>query len=183
MFCCIICENKVSLRFSLGNYIANIANVAPNYIMPIIVLIMLGKEEAAYFYISFAIGNLILFVPNAINMAFFVERSHGLRDMGRTLRKALTFSYAYLILATLFIWFFGNIVLRFWGQYVKGLGLLRLTMLGSFFAVALKFLITTLNIRRQVKEVVIINLIRAFFFIGLSYILIPEFGIDGVGLD
>ncbi|MDV3104088.1 lipopolysaccharide biosynthesis protein [Thermococcus waiotapuensis] len=150
--------------------------------MPTIVLAVLGKEEAAYFYMAFAVGNLILFVPNAINTSFFVEGSHGLKDMRRTLKKAVVFSYLYLALAVVFVWLFGGLVLRFFGEgYTGGLGLLRLMVLGGFFVVPVSFLITVLNIQKKVKEVVAINLLRAVLFLGLSYLLIPRFGIEGVG--
>jgi len=171
-----------SLRFSLGNYIASIANVAPNYLMPTIVLTMLGKEEAAYFYITFAIGTLILFVPNAINTSFFVEGSHGLKDMKRTLKKALIFSYVYLAVVTVFVWLFGEYVLRlFRPEYVNGFGLLKLMVIGGFFVVPVNFSITILNIQKRVRDVVMINVLKAVLFLGLSYLLIPRFGIEGVG--
>jgi O-antigen/teichoic acid export membrane protein len=123
---------REAFNFSVGNYLANIANIAPNYLMPTLVLNMLGKEEAAYFYMAFSIGNLILFVPNAINTSFFVEGSHGLKNMRRTLKKAITFSYAYLIAAIIGVWSFGGYVLRFFGEgYVGGLPLLRLMAFGG----------------------------------------------------
>ncbi|WP_240910811.1 lipopolysaccharide biosynthesis protein [Thermococcus sp. MAR1] len=171
-----------SFRFSLGNYIASIANVAPNYLMPTIVLTMLGKEEAAYFYIAFAIGTLILFVPNAINTSFFVEGSHGLKDVKRTLKKALVFSYLYLTLVTVFVWLFGEYVLGlFRPEYVNGFGLLKLMVIGGFFVVPVNFSITILNIQKRVREVLVINVLKAVLFLGLSYLLIPRFGIEGVG--
>ena len=173
---------REAFRFSLGNYIAGIASSASNYLMPTLVLGMLGKEEAAYFYIAFAVGNLILFVPNAINTSFFVEGSHGLENMRGTLKKAIVFSYVYLAFATAFVWLFGGYVLRFFGEgYVGGLGLLRLMVLGGFLVVLVNFSITVLNIQKRVKEVVAINVTKAALFLGLSYLLVPRFGIEGVG--
>ena len=171
-----------SFRFSLGNYIASIANVAPNYLMPTIVLTMLGKEQAAYFYIAFAIGTLVLFVPNAINTSFFVEGSHGLKDIRRTLKKALVFSYVYLAVATVLVWLFGGYVLKlFRPEYVNGFGLLKLMVIGGFFVVPVNFFITILNIQKRVKEVVVINVFKGMLFLGLSYLLIQRLGIEGVG--
>ena len=171
-----------AFRFSLGNYIAGIANTAPNYLMPTLVLAMLGKEEAAYFYIAFAVGNLILFVPNAINTSFFVEGSHGLKNMRRTLKKALVLSYAYLLVALIVTWLLGGFILSlFKPEYVNGFGLLKLMILGGFFVVPVNFSITILNIQKRVKEVVGINVLKAVLFLGLSYLLIPRLGIEGVG--
>lgn len=174
---------REAFNFSVGNYLANIANIAPNYLMPTLVLNMLGKEEAAYFYMAFSIGNLILFVPNAINTSFFVEGSHGLKNMRRTLKKAITFSYAYLIAAIIGVWSFGGYVLRFFGEgYVGGLALLRFMALGGFLVVLVNFALTVLNIQKRVKEIVAINTLKAVLFLGLSYLLVPKMGIMGVGL-
>ncbi|WP_010480059.1 lipopolysaccharide biosynthesis protein [Thermococcus zilligii] len=173
---------KDAFKFSFGNYIAGIANSAPNYLMPTIVLAMLGEKEAAYLYMALTVGNLILFVPNAINTSFFVEGSHGLKDMRRTLKKAAVFSYLYLALAVVFVWLFGGLVLRFFGEgYAGGLGLLRLVVIGGFFVVPVNFSMTVLNIQKRVKEVVAINVTKAVLFLGLSYLLIPRVGIEGVG--
>lgn len=174
---------REAFNFSVGNYLANIANIAPNYLMPTLVLNMLGKEEAAYFYMAFSIGNLILFVPNAINTSFFVEGSHGLKNMRRTLKKAITFSYAYLIAAIIGVWSFGGYVLRFFGEgYVGGLPLLRLMAFGGFLVVLVNFALTVLNIQKKVKDIVAINTLKAVLFLGLSYLLVPKMGIMGVGL-
>lgn len=174
---------REAFNFSVGNYLANIANIAPNYLMPTLVLNMLGKEEAAYFYMAFSIGNLILFVPNAINTSFFVEGSHGLKNMRRTLKKAITFSYAYLIAAIIGVWSFGGYVLRFFGEgYVGGLPLLRLMAFGGFLVVVVNFALTVLNIQKKVKDIVAINTLKAVLFLGLSYLLVPKMGIMGVGL-
>ena len=173
-----------AVKFSLGNYIANIANIAPNYLMPTLVLSMLGKEDAAYFYMAFAIGNLVLFVPNAINTSFFVEGSHGLKDMKKTLKKAIIFSYVYLAVVTLFVWFFGGFVLRFFGEgYVNGLPLLRLMVIGGFFVVVVNFSITILNIQKRVKEIVMINTLKTTTLLSLSYFLISRRGIIGIGIS
>ena len=173
---------KEAFRFSLGNYMANIANIAPNYIMPMIVLTMLGKEEAAYYYMAFAIGNMILLIPNSINMSFFVEGSHGINNFRKTLRRIISVSYVYLTIANVGVWFLGEFVLRFFGEgYINGIGLLRLITLAGFFVVLVNFSITVLNVQKRVKEIVAITIFKAVLFLGSSYVLIPLFGIEGVG--
>ncbi|NJE42907.1 lipopolysaccharide biosynthesis protein [Thermococcus sp. GR6] len=171
-----------AFRFSLGNYIANISDTAPNYLMPSIVLTMLSKEEAAYFFIAFAMGNLLLIVPNSINMSFFVEGSHGLANMKRVLKKAIIFSYAYLAAVSIFVWFFGKFILAFFGpEYVRGLDLLRIVTLSGFLVVVVNFYVTILNVQKRVREVATIYILKAILFLGLSYLLVPMFGIVGVG--
>lgn len=171
-----------AFKFSLGNYLASIANMAPSYVMPTLVLGILGKEEAAYFYMAFAIGNLLLFVPNSINTSFFVEGSHGLQSIRATLKKAISISYLYLTIITVTIWFFGRTILRLFGDgYSHGAPLLKLLVLGGFLVVIFNFSITVMNIKKRIREVVILNTIKATLFLGISYILVPRAGITGIG--
>ncbi|NJE45910.1 lipopolysaccharide biosynthesis protein [Thermococcus sp. GR7] len=173
---------STAFKFSLGNYIANIANIAPNYLMPTLVLTVAGREDAAYFFIAFTIGNMLLIVPNSINTSLFVEGSHGLVDLKQTLRKAILFSYLYLVIVIVFVWMFGEWVLAFFGpEYVRGLDLLKIVSLSGFLIVIVNFYVTMLNIQKKVKGVVIIYILKAVLFLGLSYLLVLRFGILGVG--
>ncbi|CAD5243352.1 lipopolysaccharide biosynthesis protein [Thermococcus camini] len=174
---------RESLTFSVSNYVADLANMAPNYLMPTVVLTVLGSEEAAYFYIAFSVANLLMFVPNAVNTSFFVEGSHGLENVWRTLKRATLVSYAYLTAATGFVWFFGGLLLGLFGEeYMAGLKLLKLMMLGSFLVVPVNFSVTILNIRKRVREVALLNVLKAGLFLGLSYALLGQMGIAGIGV-
>ncbi|MFA4701986.1 lipopolysaccharide biosynthesis protein [Pyrococcus kukulkanii] len=172
---------SASFKLSLANYLANILNMLPVNVMPTIVLSVLGKSQAAYYYIAFMIGNILLLVPNSINMSFFVEGSHG-ADVKTILKKALFASYLYLVLAVGFVWFFGGFLLRLFGEeYVVAFDLLRIVALSGFFAVIINFYVTVMNIKKNAKGVVVVNLLRAIIFLGLSYPLMIRFGIVGVG--
>lgn len=172
-----------SFKFSLGNYIANIANATPLYIMPTVVLSMLGEEWTAYYYISFSVGNMLMLIPNSLNTSFFVEGSHGLSDLKNSLKKVLMLSYLYLAIANIGVWAFGSLILEFFGmEYVQGLELLKLIAFGGFFMIFVDFTVTILNIQKKIQEIVIINVLKAVLLLGLSYFLIPQFKITGIGL-
>ena len=57
---------------SAGNYLAGLFVAAPNMILPIMVLNVLGAEEAAY-YLAYAIASLRFMIPSAISTSLFVE--------------------------------------------------------------------------------------------------------------
>ena len=58
-------------------------------ILPIMVLNVLGAEQAAYYYIAYAIAALLFMIPSAISMSLFVEGSHG--EEGVELAKIFKF--------------------------------------------------------------------------------------------
>ncbi|MDI3473674.1 MAG: hypothetical protein PWQ48_1955 [Thermotogaceae bacterium] len=171
-----------SFKFSLGNYIANIANATPLYIMPTVVLSILGEEWTAYYYISFSVGNMLMLIPNSLNTSFFVEGSYGLSDLENSFKKVLMLSYLYLAIVNIGIWAFGGLILGFFGKgYIQGLELLRLVALGGFFMIFVDFTVTVLNIQKKIQEIVVINVLKAVLLLGLSYLLIPQFKITGIG--
>ena len=69
---------------------------APNLILPIMVLNVLGAEQAAYYYIAYAIAALLFMIPNAISMSLFVEGSHG-EALKRTVVKSLVTIFSLLV--------------------------------------------------------------------------------------
>ena len=64
---------------------------APNLILPIMVLNVLGAEQAAYYYIAYAIAALLFMIPGAISTSLFVEGSHGEEgvELGRFLSSKI----------------------------------------------------------------------------------------------
>ena len=69
---------------------------APNLILPIMVLNVLGAEQAAYYYIAYAIAALLSMIPNAISTSLFVEGSHG-EALKRTVVKSLAIIFSLLV--------------------------------------------------------------------------------------
>ena len=54
---------KTSLKFSFGNYVAQIFLNFTYFALPTMILSILGSDEAAKYYIAYTIGNLLLQVP------------------------------------------------------------------------------------------------------------------------
>ena len=81
-----------AFRFSAGNYFAGLFMMAPNFILPIMVLNVLGANAAAYYYIAFMIASLLFMIPSAISMSLFVEGSHG-EALKKTVIKSLFYSH------------------------------------------------------------------------------------------
>ena len=65
-------------------------------ILPIMVLNVLGAEQAAYYYIAYAIAALLFMIPGAISTSLFVEGSHG-EALKRTVVKSLVTIFSLLV--------------------------------------------------------------------------------------
>lgn len=172
---------KKSFSFSSGNYISNIFITIPTLIIPIMILNMLGEAEAAKYYITFAIGNLILIIPEALCTSLFVEGSHG-ENLRKNAINAGLIIYSFLIPEVIFIYFFSSYLLSLIGNdYIDAHELLILLALSSIFTAMYSLFISIQNIRMNVKSIVKLNLVRFLLILCLSYFLILRFGIVGIG--
>ncbi len=172
---------KDSFTFSSGNYVSSVFQSVPTLIMPILIMNLLNEAEAAKYYIAFAIGNLVLIVPDSLSTSLFVEGSYG-ESLRKNLIKAGLAIYAFLIPVVVLIYFFGDFLLGLVGKdYVEAFELLRLLAVSSFFVAVYSLFLQVQNVRMKVESIVMLNLLRLLLLLGLSFVLILRFGIVGIG--
>lgn len=170
-----------SLHFSEGNYIVGLLEAAPIYILPIIVLNLLGASEAAYYYIAFTIASILFFVPSAFSTSLFVEGSHG-EPLKKNVLKSIISIFGLLFIGVLFLFLFGKTLLGFIGSnYVQGYNLLLTVSFSSFFYGIYLTYISIKKIQKKMKYLVLLNISLFIMLLGLSYIFLLNFGIIGVG--
>jgi O-antigen/teichoic acid export membrane protein len=83
---------KPLLRFSGGNYAANIMILVPTLVVPIIVLDRLGASAAAYYFVAFQIATLLYSAVYAVEQAFLAEGSHAGVDWKETRTRSRRFA-------------------------------------------------------------------------------------------
>ena len=172
---------RKTLRFSSLNYLTGLFQMVPGLVMPIIIVNLVSPKDAALYYIAFAIGNLVLIIPDAMSMSFLVEGSHGV-NLREGMIRTLAASYAVLVPAILFIFFFGNILLGFFGKdYQAAFDLLRVIVVSSLFVTIYLVFISIQFIRLKAGAMVVLTLIHFVLFIGLSYVFLIWFGVVGAG--
>lgn len=170
-----------SFQLSSWNYVSSILSAAPSLIMPIMILNMFGEAEAAKYYIAFAIGNLVLIIPNSLGTSLLVEGSHG-EGLKQSVLRAVYASLALLVPAVLVLFLFGDRLLGMlkW-EYVEAFDLLRIIALSSFPVAVYSLFVPIQNVRMKAESIVTLNALRCMFLLGLSYILMQRNGILGAG--
>ena len=172
---------KESFRFSAGNYFANLFNVVPNQILPIMILNLLGAERTAYYYIAFAIAGLIFMIPNSISMSLFAEGSHG-ESLKKNVLKSCVAILGLLTPVVVFVYFFGGFLLHLFGKdYVQAFDLLRLFALSSFFVAVVYVYLAIKRVQMDVGNIVFLNALTCVLLLSLSYLFVLRFDIVGVG--
>lgn len=172
---------KESFNYSSINYISNLFLDLPYRLMPLIIFNLIGPEDAAKYYIAFAIGNLVMIIPSAFGLSFFVEGSYT-KNYKMYFLKAGFYSYILLIPLLIFIFLFGDYLLSLFGdEYVDATLLLRLIVSSSIFLTLYELYIPLQNLKFRAKSVLYNSFLRCFLLICLSCIFIQYFGISGVG--
>lgn len=172
---------KESLKFNTANYLSRMLQDIPAQAMPIVVVAMLGAEETALYYIAFTVANLLLIIPEALNLSFFVEGSHG-ADLPVTLGKAVKYSYLLLVPCFILLLVFGETVLALFGeQYTSVFVLMNIFALSKFFEVVFNLYIPIRNIQFQYRKVLLINVLRFALIFGANFIFIRHYGLIGTG--
>ena len=171
-----------AFHFSAGNYVAALLMRSPGYILPVMVLNMLGAEETAHYYLAFAITSLLFMIPHAVSTSLFVEGSHG-EALKKTALKSTFAVFLILTPAVIVLYFFGELVLELIGKdYAVGaLDVLRTMALSSFFVGVCEIHSSIKRIQKDMKSLILLGALIFALLLGLSYAFIPKLGLLGIG--
>lgn len=70
-------------HFAFANYVSTVLWSAPAFLLPLLVINVLGREANAYFYIAFSISGLLAMIPMAVSLSVFAHGSHDERHLAR----------------------------------------------------------------------------------------------------
>ena len=171
-----------AFHFSAGNYLASLFMTAPNMILPIMVLNTLGAEEAAYYYIAFAIAALLFMIPNSISMSLFVEGSHG-ESLKRIVMKSLIVIFSLIVPAAALLYVCGGWLLGMVGaDYAAGgLEVLRVMVVASLFVGVNYVYFAIKRVQKDVKGIVVLSGLVSGLVVGFGYVFMVMYGVVGVG--
>jgi len=169
--------------FSGMSYGISLIAAAPRFIMPLIVINVLGPEENAYFYVAWAIATLLFAIPTSMGQSLFAEGSHDKRKLGRDIRRATMLSGLLLVPAILFVWLLGDVVLlAFGGSYSeRSIELLRILALVGLPMTFERIYFTVLRIRGRLRELTIWRTVLSVVLLSACALLIPSGGLKVIG--
>jgi O-antigen/teichoic acid export membrane protein len=172
------------LRFARYDYLATILNQGATWVMPVLVLILLGTKSSAYFYIAFTIVVAfdLLFVN--VGMALVVEGAvdeHRLAALtGQAVRRFVGFLLIGGVCAAAAA---PVIMLPFGREYVDGAApVLRLLVLASACRATIALFAAVARVRRRTSWLVVVHAGLATLLIALTIVLGGRGGLTGVAL-
>jgi O-antigen/teichoic acid export membrane protein len=170
------------LGYSLGNYTANIAYLAPTTVMPVLIANTIGAQNSAYFYIAYTMAALLSMIPSAVSTSLFVEGSHDAPLRQNTMRSlklvALLTAPAFIVL-----FFFGDKILGIFGQeYIEqSFQLLRLLTVSGVFSGLIWLWISIKKVQKDVKLINYVNITLSSLIIVSGYGALVWYGLLGIG--
>jgi O-antigen/teichoic acid export membrane protein len=169
--------------FASANYLAAVLATAPLYVMPLLVLNLLGPEANAYFYVASSISGLLAMVPTAVSMTLFAHGSQDNHLPASQVAEGIRFSLSLLVPAIAGIFLLGGRVLLLFGRayseaatptlWLLSLATLPMTLNMTYFSVR--------RIQHHMADVVFSLGWILVITVGLSAVLLPRIGLIGAG--
>lgn len=170
--------------FSLVNYISEGLWSLPTWILPLMILNILGAEANAYFYMAWAMAGLLLAISIGISSSLFAEGSYKARNASRDLKRSLKLLALLLVPAVAILALLGDkLLLAFGREYsVEGTQLLQLLVLAALPASLNLLYLGVARVEKRLKSILSVTGVIAAIALVLSYILLPHLGILGAGV-
>jgi O-antigen/teichoic acid export membrane protein len=105
-----------ALRFSTANYGANLLNMVPILVLPLVVLRGLGAAPAAFFYIAFQLAGVVFAVAYSISQSTFAQGSQPGAALGDLMRRSARAEVATVLPAALALLVVARLVLLVFGR-------------------------------------------------------------------
>ena len=168
--------------YGAASYLANLLNIVPILVLPLVVLKNLGAPAAGYYYVAFQVANLLYAVTYAIGQSLFAEGSHD-EDAFRSLaRRSAWFQVVIITPAVIVLWLGASELLGIFGQGYgeRSVGVLRALIIAAP-AVALNVWISTLlRLTKQMVALIWSNVAYVVVMCGLAMVWVDR-GLAWVG--
>jgi O-antigen/teichoic acid export membrane protein len=170
-------------RYSASNYLASLLGKAPNVVLPLMVVNLLGTQSNAYFYIAWMIASFLFTIPGSISRSLFAEGSHSGENLGEQVASSIKFNFLLLVPAVIVMLVIARWILLLFGPgySTNGLTLLWLLILASLPRGLNNVYIGLLRVQDRLTELL---LIRGFITIAtlvLSFFFMKSYGMMAVG--
>lgn len=177
-------EIRMTVPYSIGNYISSLLTQTTQTILPLMVLEMLGEAASGYVYIALMVGSLLASPGAALSGSAFAEGSHSPQKLNSILFRAMIVSFAITIPAALIMGLTAPWLLYLFGHnYTQaGTGLLRWLAISAPLTVFTHIQFTYLRVQKKVGQLIVISGLFAITSLGIAAFLMPIWGLEGCGL-
>lgn len=167
-----------------GDHFGNVISESAVRALPIVVVALLGTAQNAYFYQAWMIANALTLMASGMANSFSAEAAGDRRNITAYSWGILRHMAVMMVPATLVAGIGASIVLSLFGPaYAReGAALLRLLAVATLPAAFVVWYLAYARVVGRIREVFALQTLRGVFFLGMSYVLLPSFGIESIGV-
>lgn len=167
------------------SYMAALLAGVPKFLLPLLIINILGSETTAYLRIAWAISSILFItIPYAISTALFAEGSYDPSKIRVNVIRAAGFMLGLVIPGIVIVLFLGDKILWLFGTAYSenGLVALRILAVSSLPIIFIQLYLTIRVVQMRMKQVVLVDALIAVLVLGLTYALMPAYGLAGVAI-
>ncbi len=168
------------IRYSSVNYVGHLALQAPQFLLPVIVLLSVGPTENANFFLAWTVVSVVAVLPVTISRMLVVQVSREGADVEAHTRLALAYSMIVVFIALLMALVFRGLAESLLGDSYSTIAEVLPPMTAAGFPWAFTVVVLGyLRARHDHLGTVVLTSALAVAIIGIAVARVPVSGIDG----
>jgi O-antigen/teichoic acid export membrane protein len=172
------------IRYVSADYLGYLLWLGLTTLLPIIVVQRLGATSNAYYYLSETIAYSLYLISRNMGMSLITEGALDQEKLQEYSRRTLL-GTSRLVLPLVLVVVLGTpLILRLFGENYasEGTTLLRLLSLSAVPNIITSLYLSIVRVQRRMKAVVTMLVSLCVLILGLTYLLLPVYGINGIGI-
>ncbi len=171
---------RSAIRYSAVNYLSTLAYQAPQFVLPVIVLLSVDPDQNAAFYVAWGITAVGLYVPMAIGQALLAEGGKDGAELKGQVRVILALTTSLMAVAALATFLGRDLVTTVYGTDYADASRVLPALVGACipWAVTSVFLTEARVLHRHLDTVLITGVLTISILVP-ALVLVPDNGLDG----
>ena len=171
-------------KYIASNYLGSLFTLTTGRLLPTLVVALAGTTAAAYFYLAWTISNSLKLATAQMATSLTVEGALDRATIAHSGAKFLRLMLGLFVPGVLALVLGAPLLLRLSGPDYSAQGalLLRLLSLAILPALVVSWYLSVARVRHQLREIILAEGSLAVLTLGLSYVLIRQSGVTGVGV-
>ena len=176
--------DKEMIRFALTNYFSGAMWSMPTWILPLIIINVLGATSNAIFFIGWSVGCIATAIPFSISTSVFAEGSNQIESMRKNLKKGVKLIILLLIPSEIILFIFAHYILSLFGRVYASGGTVTLRLIALCaipLSVTLLYL-AVVQVEKRLLQIIFVSGGSAVGILVSSYVFVKMFGINGAAI-
>lgn len=173
-------STRPAVRYANINYLGLLALQAPQFALPVIVLVNVSSTTMASFYVAFSITTVVFLVPHTMGQVLLVEGGKDQRDPRAQVRLSLLLATGLMVLATVGVAALSPLVTRIYGDaFAAAADALPWFVAASVPWAITSILLTSARVAEHRQAILSITGTLAVTTLVPALVLVPDHGVAG----